>query len=150
MLMVDAQNRPHNENGPFCRWRDGSCLYAIHGIRLPGWIVTHPERITLKAINEEDNSEIRRVMIDRYGLARYLVDSKAKEIHRDDWGILYRQEIRDDEPLVMVKVVNSTPEPDGIVKNYFLRVPPDMTTARGAIAWTFGKKEQDYAPAVMT
>lgn len=41
------------------------------------------------------------------------MDSGAKEVHRDDFGILYVQPIKNDEPLVMVKVVNSTPESTG-------------------------------------
>lgn len=50
----------------------------------------------------------------------------------------------------MVKVVNSTPEPDGSMKDYFLRVPPTVKTAREACAWTFGKSENDYAPMIET
>ena len=50
----------------------------------------------------------------------------------------------------MVKVVNSTPEYDGTFKDYFLRVPPEMTRARQAIAWTFDKKETDYDPELQT
>ena len=44
----------------------------------------------------------------------------------------------DGEPLTVVEVVNSTPEPDGSHRRYFLRVPPDTRTAREAVAWTFG------------
>ena len=40
----------------------------------------------------------------------------------------------------------STPEPDGSYKWYCLRVPPEVTTAREAIAWTFGVPEQEYEP----
>ena len=46
----------------------------------------------------------------------------------------------------MVEVRNSTPEPDGAFKTYFLRVPPDIQTARAAVAWTFSKDEADYEP----
>jgi len=46
----------------------------------------------------------------------------------------------------MVEVRNSTPEPDGMVKNYWLRVPPNMTTAREAVAWTFCLSEREYDP----
>jgi hypothetical protein len=48
----------------------------------------------------------------------------------------------------MVEVVNSTPEPDGSRKTYFLRVPPTIETAREAVAWTFGLGAVDYRPAV--
>ena len=47
----------------------------------------------------------------------------------------------------MVEVVNSTPEPDGTWKTYFLRVPPTTTTATAAVAWTFGMAEAAYQPS---
>lgn len=39
---------------------------------------------------------------------------------------------------------NSTPEPDGTFRDYFLRVPPGMVRAKQAVAWTFGVSEEDY------
>lgn len=51
-----------------------------------------------------------------------------------------------DEPLVMIKVLNSTPDPDGHYQSYFLRVPPDMTQAHEAVVWTFGLTKDEYAP----
>jgi hypothetical protein len=152
VLTVDDQNRPHNDTGPFCRWRDGSALYAVHGVRVPWWVVEKPERLAPERVLSEPNAEVRRVMIDRYpgGIAKLLLDAQAKEIHRDDFGTLYRLELRDDEPIVMVKVVNSTPEADGSSKDYFLRVPPTITTAHEAVAWTFEKTASTYAPLVET
>jgi hypothetical protein len=150
LLTVDDQNRPHNDRGPFCRWRDASALYAIHGVRVPWTIVEHPESITIAQIEAEQNAEVRRVMIDRYGQGRYLMDAGAKKIGSDDYGILYRKDVPNDEPIVMVKVVNSTAEPDGTYKDYFLRVPPTVKTAREGVAWSFGKTEAEYEPAVET
>jgi hypothetical protein len=51
-----------------------------------------------------------------------------------------------DEPIVIVKVLNSTPEADGSTKNYFLRVPPEIRTAKEAVAWTFGMSGEEYSP----
>ena len=53
---------------------------------------------------------------------------------------------RQDEPLVVVEVQNSTPESDGSRKTYFLRVPPQTQTAREGVAWTFGMSRDEYAP----
>jgi hypothetical protein len=89
-------------------------------------------------------------MIERYGRARFLTESGAAQIHADDFGILYRKEVTGDEPIVMVKVINATPDPAGTFKDYFLRVPPTMRTAREAVAWTFEKEADAYAPAVQT
>jgi len=46
----------------------------------------------------------------------------------------------------MVEVHNSTPEPDGTRKTYYLRVPPTTRTAREAVAWTFGMSGTEYRP----
>jgi hypothetical protein len=105
----DWYGRLHNDTGPAVE-SDLEPWYFVHGVMVDAYIVEHPESITCAKIDQERNVEVRRIMIDRYGQARYLQDSGAKLIHSDDWGVLYRTEIKSDEPLVMVKVVNSTPE----------------------------------------
>jgi hypothetical protein len=125
-------------------------MHHIHGVKVDAYIVEHPEKITVKLIESENNAEVRRVMIERYGQARYLIDSGTKEIHCDDFGTLYRKEIPNDEPLAMVKVVNSTPEADGKFKDYFIRVNPKCKTAHEAVAWTFNKTIENYDPAIQS
>ncbi len=149
-IHCNEQGRIHCETGPAIRYYDGFSIFAIHGVRVPEKVVVSPDTITVAEINLETNVEMRRVMLERYGVERYLMDSGAVEIHRDDFGILYRQQLPRDEPLVMVKVVNATPEPDGSFKDYFLRVPPTMERAIQAVAWTFGKEENDYTPELQT
>jgi hypothetical protein len=77
------------------------------------------------------------VLLERYGFDRYLVNGGGQPIHADESGTLYRCEWPREEPQLMVRVMNSTPEPDGSFKHYVLRVPPTIATAREAIAWTF-------------
>jgi hypothetical protein len=109
------------------------------------------DTITVNDIKQEPNLEVRRLMLERYGSKRFLIDSGAKEIHRDHCGVLYSQVVHPAlEPIVMVKVVNSTPEPDGSFKDYFLRVPPYIRTATAAVAWTFGVTHDQYRPLVQT
>ena len=57
-------------------------------------------------------------------------------------------EIEDDEPLVMVELLNSTAEPDGSCRTYMLRVPPTVMSAREAVAWTFDQPPERYEVAV--
>jgi hypothetical protein len=149
-LSRDDAGRLHNLIGPALRYPDGWSIFAVHGVRVPEYVIARPHEITVADIASESNQEIKRVKIARYGQSKYLLDAGAKEIHRDDFGTLFVAPVSDDEPLVMVKVVNSTPEPDGSFKDYFLRVPPNMKRAREAVAWTFGKKEMDYAPCLET
>jgi hypothetical protein len=50
----------------------------------------------------------------------------------------------------MVEVREATPHPDGRPKHHWLRVPPTMTTAHEAVAWTFGLAAQECAPQIET
>jgi hypothetical protein len=147
-LEVDAERRPHRATGPFSAWPDGSGFYAWHGTRVPGWLIEHPERITVQHIHTEQNVEVRRVMLERFGMDRFVRESAAMPVDADNCGTLYRIELPNDEPIVLVSVLNSTVEPDGTSKRYVLRVPPTMATASEAVAWTFGMTAADYRPAI--
>jgi hypothetical protein len=162
VLTVDAQNRPHNDTGPFTKWSDGCGMYSVHNVRVPAYIIEKPERITVELIEAEQNAEVRRVMIDKYGREKFIVDSKSEVVHQDDFGTLYVKKLAGDEDMMMVKVVNSTPEPDGTFKDYFIRCDPKayggLKTAQAAVASTWRKsdgsmlfeKPEDYDPAVET
>ena len=172
----DGRFVAHCEDGPSHRWSDGSCIYTWHGRQL-GWrfgsrsggnpdIIDHPETITVAAIQSESNAEIRRVMIARFGAARYARESGAKLLHKDEFGKVWRTERPGDTPIVMLECVNGTPEPidyapgDGESgewvgnrwhKHYWLRVPPTIQTARAAEAWIHGLDHaEQYAPQVRT
>lgn len=171
-ILMDSENRPHCDDGPSHEWRDGWKLWHIHGVRIPfekRHIVEHPETITCAEIDAEENAEIRRVMIDRFGADRYLketnsvvVDS-ASETH-PVVGIrtarLLRKDVADDEPIIMLDMLNSTPEPDGTTKRYMIRIDPNAyggkagkdcvaamaSTYRYADGSMLFKTPADYAP----
>ena len=149
-LSLDERQRLHSDTDWAISYPDGFGYCLIHGIEVPEHVVLEPSKITIKEIETERNVEVRRVMMDKYGQSRFLLDSGAKQIHTDDWGILYRKEVEDDEPLVMVKVVNSTPEDDGSFKDYFIRVPPTTETAKAGVSWTFAQDAAKYAPEMQT
>jgi hypothetical protein len=109
----DADGRLHNSTGASVLFRDGRGVHAWHGVLVDSQIIEHPELITIEQIEACTNAEIRRVLIERYGADRYLMHSGAQVLHRDRFGALYRKEIEGDEPLVMVRVLNATPEHDG-------------------------------------
>ena len=144
VLMVDDQNRPHCESGPFCQWRDGSSLYSVHGVRLPWDIIELPESITVARINAAENAEIRRVMTAKFGESRYIEESGLLPAHRDDFGELYRKKQPGDEDLVMVRVQNPL-QLDGSQEHYWLRVAPTVRTAIEAVASTYQMRSTEYA-----
>ncbi len=149
-LELDTEGRLHSASGPAVGYSDGWSIYAWHGVQVAKAIITRPESITVRQIQREPNVERRRVLLERYGFDRYLVNGGGQPIHADESGTLYRCEWPREEPQLMVRVMNSTPEPDGSVKHYVLRVPPTITTARDAIAWTFQMSGQDYHPIIET
>lgn len=160
----DDRNRLHCTTGPAVKYTDNSMsnVYAVHGVRVTKKVIDR--NFSVDEIENEGNAEVRRVMINIYGQSKYLMDSGAKKIHTDDFGTLYVKNIPNDEPLMMVKVINSTEEPDGSYKEYFIRVDPNayggLKTARAAVASTFRnndaarslvfKSPEDYNPEIQT
>jgi len=94
-IKMDAQNRPHCEDGPSHRWRDGFSLWYWHGLGIPGWIIEDPKSITVAKITAESNAEIRRVMIEKMGTGEYLFQIGATIIHADISHGLPRALMRD-------------------------------------------------------
>jgi hypothetical protein len=145
-LHLDGQGRLHRPDGSAITYPDGFALYAWHGLRVPAWLIDQLPRLRVKDIQAQANVELRRVMLESYGFDRYLRDAGAIRVHEDGTGILWRAEFDDDQPLVMVEVLNATPEPDGTHRTYWLRVPPTVGSAREAVAWTFGLNADQYRP----
>ena len=172
-LLVDDRNRPHCDTGPFCRWRDGTALYSVHGVRVPAWLIERPGDLTAAKIDAETNAEVRRIMLDRFGAARWLTESGAKVVDEAPadhplLGLrtarLLRRDVQDDEPILLVDLLNSTPEPDGSTKRYQIRVSPNeyggesSKNVLAAVASTWRLPDgslafrtwRDYAPQVET
>ena len=155
VLKRDERGRLHSADGPAIAYPDGWGVYAWHGVRVPKEVIENPETLTAAGILKVDNAEIRRVMIERMGQDRFLLDANPTVLNadKDQFGRerqLYRVDLDEDEPLVAVKVINSTPEPDGEHKSYLLRVPPEIDTCAKAIAWSFAVDEKLYAPVSET
>lgn len=145
-LHRDEAGRLDRADGPAVEYPDGFALHAWRGMPVPAEFLAGLAEVTVERIRTEENAELRRVLLEHYGYERYLADSGAEPIHRDETGVLWRILLPDDEPVVMVEVVNSTAEPDGSFRTYWLRVPPSIRTARAGVAWTFGIPEADYHP----
>jgi len=148
-LSTDNRGRLHNDSGPAIKFKDGFELYSWNGTTVRQQTIQSKDSITPSMIENETNAEVRRVLIERYGAERF-VSEGAELVVSDEYGTLFAKYVSGDEPIMMVRLLNSTPEPDGTYKTYFLRVPPGIKTARAAVAWTFGMRPDDYAPQVET
>jgi hypothetical protein len=167
IIARDDRGRPHSDNGPALRYRDGYSLYASHGVRVPTDLGVDHSKITVARIDAEQNAEVRRVLIGWFGMDRYLRESGATVVHEDFDALgnprrLFRREQPDDEAIVAVEVTDSTPVPDGEARKYVMRVDPTKYDGRAgrechaAIASTWRRKDdlskmmfarpEDYAP----
>lgn len=148
-LLLDNEGRLHSYFSHAIQFRDGWKYYASHGTEIPYWYIEHPEWITVEKIDKEENAEFRRIMLEIYGLDNYLKEGKAELVDRDpdpQIGTLWVKHQDDDEDIFMLEMRNSTQEQDGSYKTYVIRVPPNMTTARQANAWSYQCEPDEYNP----
>lgn len=126
----------------------GSINFYYENIRIPPHFYHKPENLTIDEVFSHSNAEVRYVGMKIIGFDKVMEDSRTKIINRcNDTGmVLFQIDGIFDEPVSYLKVINSTQEPDGSYKNYYLCVPPDMKTCKQAVAWTFRLEEQEYQP----
>jgi hypothetical protein len=164
-LNRDTAGRLHSLDSPALEWRDGSALYYVNGVAVSRLVVMEPEKITTKMIDDEQNAEVRRVMMERFGIARYITESGGQVIHSDvdQLGFprrLLKRDMPGGSPVMVVEVKNSSLEPDGSRRTYHLGVhhelrpllsedefgEPQELTCHNAVASTFGLRGEDYYP----
>lgn len=169
IIAVDDRNRLHSTTGPAILYGGNDakeCDHYIHGVRVDRKYIDDRKLITPAAIDGTRNIEVRRTLMEMYGVDRYLTNTGSQVISTGKYGKrlwwrspengsqedqnVWRILRRMPEPLVMVEVINSTAEPDGSFKRYFLRVPPHVRDADEAVAWTFRLKKEEYHPDVET
>ena len=133
----------------------GSITYYYENIRIPPkyhQAVADPELLTVEEVLKHTNQEVRYVGMKIVGFDRIMKHKNCKIIHKDEkkGQVLFTISGIFEEPVAYVKVVNSTAEPTGEFKNYFLCVPPPsegIKNCAAAVAWTFGfKNAEDYHP----
>jgi hypothetical protein len=126
--------RLHHLWGPAISWPDGWSVHAIHGVPVPARIIEQPQSVTVRDIETQRNAEVRRVLLERYGWARYMADSGADvvdEVPKDHMivglrgaRLLSKVLPGEPEPMVYLEMMNSSPEPDGTYRRYLERIDP--------------------------
>src|SRR5262249_17837404 len=109
-ISADAQNRSHSADGPSIAWSDGWKSYRWHGPQVPRRLIEAAETITVAEIEAEKNAELRRAKMERYGVNRYLEESGMEKVSEDKYGVLMKKDVPGDDPIMVVMVINSTPE----------------------------------------
>jgi hypothetical protein len=83
----DDEGRLHNENGPALVWKDGNRHYYIHGVRVTHRFIAKPP--TMAYINDQMNTERRRILIEKFGPEKYLKVMGAQLRSEDEFGKLW-------------------------------------------------------------
>jgi hypothetical protein len=91
----------------------------------------YPREWQAQWVLEEENAEVRRVLIQEIGYERICQELQVQQL--DSWQeyTLLKIDIdMDEEPIYLLKMTCPSTE-----RIHILRVPPDMKSAREAICW---------------
>lgn len=128
--IVMENNVISNESGPAIEFADGFKVWAIGGHLVNEQIVMAPESLTTEQIKKEENAETKRIMIERYGVSKYLFECGGSIIDMDALnmaGSSDRALLKDsDDNKWLIGTDGST----GRV--YHMAVPEDVNTCREA------------------
>lgn len=154
-LSFDAQDRFHAEGEPAIQFCDGwNTKYYYHGVELPEeYGQLHPSQWSAKWLLQEENAELRRVLIQGIGYSRICQELETEEL--DTWQEYTLLKINSNidgfipndfeppqlEPIYLLKMICPS---TGFI--HAMRVPPDMTSAREAISWiNWGIDPEEFA-----
>ncbi len=142
-LEQDEQGRLHCPDALCIQYSDGWGFYAWHGVLVSEQVILHPERLTREDWLQESNLEVRRIIQERLGPDRFIALVGGTCIDRGQRGKLLAVDLGDDPERVAhyIHVQDTSTE-----RQYYLRVPPSISRADEAVAWTFGLDEQEYQP----
>jgi hypothetical protein len=150
-LYRDDNGRMHNDSGMSIKYRDGWGFYVWHGIRVPEWVIMDP---TIKRIQKESNTEVRRCAIENFGWDRYLDELGVKPVSVEDdpanpgfklslYDIPSEHQVYDDRVRLVV-MHNASRDRNGSRRIFAETVPVDCKTAVEASAWQFGVDVETY------
>ncbi len=144
---LDSKYRFHAEAESALEFPDGYKLYSYHGVTLPEkYGKIHPANWRSQWFLEEDNAELRRVLIQGIGYARICEELEATEL--DCWQEYTLLRInadidgfdsddfeadRDAPKKEDIYLLKMTCPSTGFIHG--LRVPPDVRSAKEAIRW---------------
>jgi hypothetical protein len=148
--------RLHRPDGPAVVTASGAKTYYWKGVFIQPSIWARRDEMSIKEVLEEPNAELRRALVEMRGWEKFLSQSGAVLVHEDkkrqmklfrvDLPVLNAGERTEfkDEPVVILEVLDGTPQADGTRKKYFLRVPPNLKNCLRAVSWTFGMTPKEY------
>jgi hypothetical protein len=142
-ISIDANDRLHAEGKPAIKFADGYSVYVYQGVMLPEkYGRLHPNQWEARWLLEEQNAELRRVLIQGIGYSRICQELEAKEI--DSWREYNLLEIVQNVDVEPIHLLKMTCPSTGYI--HASRVPPDIESAREAVSWiNWGVDPEEFA-----
>lgn len=140
-LLVDSENRPHCDTGPFCEWSDGTKLYSIHGMRVPAELVETPaDKLDAREWLKEENTDWRRIAFQKIGINKVVEQLGAEVVDAFECPVGGKYE------LLMLDIGLDSKRPflkmrsPSIDAHHIEGVRPGITTVKEALAFRNGTK----------
>jgi internalin A len=132
-ISLDSDNQLHAEAEPAIQFADGwHTGYYYHGVKIPEqYGKLHFSEWQPQWLLEEDNAEVRRVLIQVIGYDRICEELQAQVL--DSWQEYTLLCIAADVDVEPIHLLKMTCPSTGRI--HILRVPPEITSAREAIRW---------------
>lgn len=131
---IVIENNDYNETA--------SAVEELRAVTETLYKVFNDKPVSPKQIIELPNAEIRRAVVEYVGYDKIVETAQVLDEDIVN-GRLLKIPLENDEDIVVVHVIDPSTD-----REYFLRVPPNMKTAKQARAWTFGFKAEDFDLAV--
>ncbi|HMJ10600.1 MAG TPA: hypothetical protein VK524_04290 [Polyangiaceae bacterium] len=142
-IQLDDSRRLHGERGPAQEFRDGHAVYAWHGVGVPPEWIERRETLDPSIALTWPNIEQRRAAAEIVGWGKLIERLPTRVVNADrdpQIGTLIECELPDAGSSRFLRVRCATG------REFVLSVPPEMTTARAANAWTYGLTSHEYQP----
>lgn len=144
-VVINEQNSLHNENGPAVEYRDGHKIYCLEGYFFDELVIMDPHLITAEMIESEEDSEKRRIMLQRFGYEKYFQSAECQVLDQDTVAVA----VNDDRkmPRMLIKTKNSDHflvGTDGSTQRvYVMPVGREVSTCKEAHELICGYDEED-------
>lgn len=142
-----TNERLHCETGPAVSWPDDE-YYFLNGVQMKKCqVMTPAERLDPKDILNEKNVEVRRELIRKIGIERFLQVTKHKILDkRDNYELLSIELSNEIKDAKYLKMINPS------IKIFHVEgVHPSCKTVQHAINWrAFGDINKPWSPEILT
>ena len=147
---INSDGVLHEEARAAVEYRDGFKVFALHGVRVPEWLVMTPvsqlSGDMLTSRKELKNAEIRREFVRKIGIERCLSQLGWQVIDKKDDYELGTVNVIDNTPRKYLKMLNPS-----VGVWHLEAVHPDCNTVQDAINWrAYGDKTKPWQPYELT